>query len=157
MTKMIKTTLCYIFKGDSVLMLLRNKKKNDLNEGKWVGVGGKFEDGETPDECLLREVFEETGLTLRSWHLHGIVKFISDKWEDEDMYLYSADEFEGELSDCSEGELAWIPRAEVMSLNLWEGDRYFMEPLLAGEKEINLSVEYQGDTLVEVKKKTSRE
>ena len=145
-------------------MLYRNKKENDLNEGKWVGVGGKFLPGETPEQCLLREVQEETGLILTKYRLCGIIRFVSDVWEDEDMYLYEASAFEnpaaaGEsavpcedfpLPECSEGTLAWIPREEVLDLPLWEGDRYFLTPLLAGEQDINMTVRYQGDTLVEV-------
>lgn len=157
-------------------MLYRNKKENDLNEGKWVGVGGKFLPGETPEQCLLREVQEETGLILTKYRLCGVIRFESDVWEDEDMYLYEASAFEnpaaaGERADvckaqtlpenavpcedlplpeCSEGTLAWIPREEVLDLPLWEGDRYFLTPLLAGEQDINMTVKYQGDTLVEV-------
>ena len=146
----MNSTLCYIRNDkDEYLLLHRTLKKNDLNEGKWIGVGGKFEEGETADECVLREVFEETGLTLTSYRLHGIVKFISDTWEDEDMYLYSADGFTGTLrEDCDEGELAWIPKDEVLLLPTWEGDKYFLEPLLAGAEHINMLVEYEGDTFV---------
>ena len=153
MNQMFKlTTLCYIIKDGKVLLLYRNKKKNDLNEGKWVGIGGKFLDGETPDECLLREVYEETRLRLTDFHLHGVVTFVSDRWDNEYMLLYSSRDFEGELiSDCREGTLSWIPLDQVMTLPMWEGDRYFLEPLLAGEEHINLKVVYEGDTLVEIK------
>mgnify|MGYP002624256458 CR=1 FL=1 len=148
---MIKTTLCYIEKEGSYLMLLRNKKEKDLNEGKWVGIGGKFEPGESADECLLREVREETGLTLTQYKFHGIIRFVSDKWEDEDMYLYSADRFEGELKEsCSEGELCWIPGEKIMDLDLWEGDPYFLRKLLAGEEHISMTLEYKGDKLTQV-------
>ena len=138
-------------------MLFRNRKKNDSCEGKWVGIGGKFEPGEGPEECLKREVLEETGLTLTRFRFHGIIHFISDVLEDEDMYLFSASDFEGEdpasedsSFSCSEGELQWIPKDEVISLNLWEGDRYFLEPLIAGKDNIELTCEYSGDRLVRV-------
>ncbi len=132
-------------------MLLRNKKEHDLNEGKWVGVGGKFEPGETADECLLREVFEETGLKLTEYRFLGIVKFISDVWEDEDMYLYTATGFEGELlTECNEGELRWIDKDRILSLNLWEGDPYFLREMLEGKEHISMSLTYHGDDLVSV-------
>lgn len=146
---MIPSTLCYIKKDNKYLMLHRIKKENDLNEGKWIGVGGKCEPGETPADCVVREVFEETGLTLTKYHCHGLVKFVSDKWEDEDMYLYSATDFTGEIrEDCPEGELKWIPEDEVLTLPTWEGDKYFIEPLLRGEERIDMLVEYKGETLV---------
>lgn len=150
--ELINSTLCYIERDGKLLLLYRNKKENDLNEGKWIGVGGKFEPGETAEECLLREVYEETGLKLTKWYLHGIVKFISDKWESEDMYLYSASDFTGTLkNECREGELKWVDKDEVLSLPTWEGDKYFVEPLLRGQKRIDMLVKYQGDKLVEVK------
>lgn len=146
---MINTTLCYIEKDGKYLMLLRNKKKNDLNEGKWIGIGGKFEPGESADDCLCREVFEETGLVLTEFRLHGIIKFISDTWEDEDMYLYTADGFTGQLTDCcDEGELRWIDKDKILELDLWEGDKYFLKELMKGTDEINMTLRYQGDILV---------
>ena len=147
---MICSTLCYIRnEHNEYLLIHRNKKENDLNEGKWIGVGGKFEKGETADECLLREVFEETGLILTKYHFHGIVKFISDTWEDEDMYLYSATGFKGQLKGaCEEGELKWVSADKVLMLPTWEGDKYFIRPLIEGEQSINMLVEYEGDTLV---------
>ncbi len=153
--KIINTTLCYIRNDQNEYLLLhRIKKEHDINEGKWVGVGGKFEPSETPDECLIREVYEETGLTLTQYHLHGVVRFVSDKWDDEDMYLYSATGFTGELrEDCNEGVLEWVPADQVLSLPTWEGDPYFRKPLLAGEPEIHMLVEYQGDKLVRVEKR----
>ena len=127
----------------------RTLKENDLNEGKWIGVGGKFEGDETADECVLREVFEETGLTLTKYRLHGMVKFISDKWENEDMYLYSATGFSGTLkTSCSEGTLSWVPADKVLSLPTWEGDKYFLKPLLEGRDRIDMLVEYEGEKLV---------
>lgn len=144
-----KTTLCYLEKDGKLLMLFRNKKENDPCEGKWVGIGGKFEKGESADECLKREVFEETNLRLTSYSFCGIVHFISDTVDDEDMYLYLADGWEGELLECDEGELKWIPKEEVLSLNLWEGDKYFLEPILNGEKDIDITCRYEGDKLAE--------
>ncbi len=154
---MKKATLCYIRRSTETgrrdyLMLYRNKKENDPNEGKWIGVGGKFETGETPDECMLREVREETGLTLDSYHFCGVVHFISDVWEDEDMYLYRAEAAETEteaLPTCSEGELHWIPEEELPDLPMWEGDRLFLKPLLEGADEINMTLRYEGDKLVQ--------
>lgn len=129
-------------------MLYRNKKINDPCEGKWVGIGGKFEEGETAQDCLLREVREETGLTLTAFEPRGVVHFLSDRLPDEDMYLFSATAWEGEISLCSEGTLAWISKKDVLSLNLWEGDRYFLEPMLQGETKIALTCQYEGDRLV---------
>lgn len=147
-------TLCYIEKDDHYLMLYRNKKENDPNEGKWIGVGGKLEDGETPDKCVVREAKEETGLTLTDYTYHGVVHFKSDKWMDEEMYLYTATGFEGEVDfNCPEGELKWIPKREVMKLSLWEGDKIFLNLLLEGKTDIDLTLSYKGATLVEVRSK----
>lgn len=146
---MINTTLCYIEKDNKYLMLHRNKKENDLNEGKWIGVGGKFEKDETPEECLLREVKEETGLTLTNYKLRGIVTFISNEWPTEYMYLFTASEFEGELITCDEGELEWVDKDKVLELNIWEGDRIFLEKLLEDNQFFTLKVRYEGDKLVE--------
>lgn len=150
---MIKTTLCYIEKDDKYLMLFRNKKENDPCEGKWVGIGGKFEEGESADECLLREVYEETSLKLTKYQFRGIVHFKSNVLPDEDMYLYTASEWENEEStfNCPEGELKWILKEDVLSLNLWEGDKYFLEPLINGQDNIELTCVYEGDKLIEVK------
>lgn len=145
---MKKTTLCYIENNDSYLMLLRNKKKNDENSGKWIGVGGKFEEGETPEECLIREVMEETGLELTSYRFRGIVTFISDIYDDEEMYLYTADGYLGELTECNEGELSWIKKNEVSGLKLWEGDRKFLELLLDNSPEFRMTLTYSGDSLI---------
>ena len=153
---MKRATLCYIRRSVDTerreyLMLYRNKKKDDPNEGKWIGVGGKFEQGETPDECMLREVREETGLTPASFHFCGVIHFISDTWEDEDMYLYRAEVSSakaGPLPACSEGQLHWIPEEELMDLPMWEGDRLFLKPLLEGADEISMTLQYEGDTLV---------
>lgn len=150
---MKNTTLCYICRpgadgAEEYLMLYRNKKKNDLNEGKWVGVGGKFEAGESPEECLYREVLEETGLTLTQYSLRGIVTFVSDVWGTEYMFLYTA-AAQGELIDCPEGELRWIPRRDVLSLPLWEGDEIFLSRIAEDAPFFSLKLSYQGDTLVQ--------
>ncbi len=147
---MKKTTLCYIFHNGKVLLMYRNKKKNDVNGGKWVGVGGKFLPGETAEQCLLREVKEETGLELTSWKFRGVVEFISDIWEDEEMFLYSADAFTGTLTQCDEGELHWIPEDQVLDLKTWEGDRQFLVPLMRGDEWVELTLCYKGDELVSV-------
>ena len=146
---MINSTLCYITRGDEVLMLHRVKKKNDVNKDKWIGIGGKFEDQESPDECLLREAMEETGLRLTSWRCRGVVTFLSDCWEGEYMYLFTADGFEGELKECDEGELQWVPRAFLDELPKWEGDKIFLELLWQNAPFFLLTLRYQGDTLLE--------
>ncbi|MCI6956434.1 MAG: NUDIX domain-containing protein [Candidatus Faecousia sp.] len=146
---MINSTLCYVTRGDEVLMLHRVKKKNDLNKDKWIGIGGKFEDRESPDECLLREAMEETGLRLTSWRCRGVVTFLSDIWEGEYMYLFTADGFEGELKECDEGELQWVPRAFLDGLPKWEGDKIFLELLWKDAPFFLLTLRYQGDTLLE--------
>lgn len=145
---MINTTLCYIEKDDSYLMLHRVKKVNDMNHDKWIGVGGKFELGESPEECLLREVKEETGLTLTKYSLRGIVTFASNEWG-EYMYLFTATEYEGELQACDEGELVWVPKADIEKLNLWEGDKVFFRLLEESEDFFSLKLRYEGEELVE--------
>ena len=145
------TTLCYIEKDNCYLMLYRNKKKNDENAGKWIGIGGKLEPGESPDEGMLREVFEETGLVLTKYRFKGVISFISDTCEDEYMMLYKADAFSGSVSEsCPEGELRWIPKPEVLSLPLWEGDREFLRDLLDGKDQINMKLVFHGDRLLHV-------
>lgn len=142
------TTLCYIERDDEYLMLHRTKKKNDANQDKWLGVGGGFEPGETPEECLLREVKEETGLALTEYRERGVVHFRSDIYEDEEMYLFTATKFSGEICVCDEGDLEWITKSRLLELTLWEGDRIFLKLLEAGAPWFELTLEYHGDRLV---------
>ena len=147
---MINSTLCYITRGDEVLMLHRVKKKNDINKDKWIGSGGKFEAEESPDECLLREAWEETGLKLTSWKCRGVVTFLTNgQWEGEFMYLFTADGFEGELKECDEGQLQWVSRDFLDQLPKWEGDKIFLDLLWQGAPFFLLKLRYDGDTLVE--------
>lgn len=148
---MVNTTLCYIEKDNKYLMLHRTKKENDLNEGKWIGVGGKFKPNETPEECLLREVKEETDLTLTSYRLRAVITFVSDKWETEYMYLFTADAFTGEIGSCNEGDLEWVDKDKILDLPTWEGDRIFLEKLLDNAGFFTVKVVYEGDKLVESK------
>lgn len=142
------TTLCYIEKDDCYLMLHRIAKKVDINKDKWIGVGGKFEDKESPEECLLREVEEETGYRLTSYRLRGIVTFVSDRWETEYMFLYTADGFEGDLLPCNEGTLEWVKKSELHRLNLWEGDKIFLDLIAKEAPFFSLKLSYEGDDLV---------
>ena len=146
---MNKTTLCYIEKNDCYLMLYRNKKKVDINKGKWIGVGGHFEDGEDADTCLLREVFEETGLTLLEYKLRGEIVFHIDDLK-EICYVYTATNFKGEIKECDEGVLKWIPKKEVLNLPLWEADPLFLEKLMKDEKFFKLILVYKNDKLISV-------
>ena len=150
---MLNSTLCYIEKDGAWLMLHRVKKENDLNHDKWIGVGGKFEDEETPDECVVRETFEETGLTLTSYRLRGIVTFLSDTWEGEYMYLYTADSFTGDMIPCDEGDLEWVPKEKAADLPIWEGDRLFFEELLRDRGFFTMKLRYEGDRLAEYEMK----
>ncbi len=144
---MTNTTLCYIERGDQYLLLHRVKKENDLNRDKWVGVGGKLEPGESPEDCLLREVREETGLTLTSWRARGLVTFVSDEWGTEYMHLYTADGFEGEIGDCDEGVLEWVKKSDFAALPQWAGDRIFLRLLEEGAPWFSLKLCYTGDAL----------
>lgn len=143
------TTLCYIEKDNKYLMLHRVKKVNDENHDKWIGVGGKFEPGESPEACLLREIKEETGLTLKKYDFRGIVTFVSDEWGTEYMHLFTATEYEGEVCTCDEGELVWVPKADIEKLNLWEGDKVFFRLLEESKDFFSLKLRYEGETLVE--------
>ena len=148
---MLNTTLCYIERGDEYLMLHRVKKENDINRDKWIGLGGKFKEDESPEECLLREVYEESGLRLTSWRYRGIVTFVNTKCSSEYMHLFTADGFEGTVGPCDEGELEWIKKSELMKLTLWEGDRIFLRLLDSNEPFFSLKLSYDGDELIGAK------
>lgn len=143
------TTLCYIEKDGSYLMMHRVKKEHDINKDKWVGTGGHFEADESPEECLLREVKEETGLTLLSFRLRGIVTFLCDRWQTEYMFLYTADRYEGELTECSEGHLEWVEKKRVYELPVWEGDKIFFRLLEEERQFFSLKLSYEHDQLAE--------
>ena len=146
---MRNTTLCYIRRGDEVLLLHRVKKEHDENHDKWVGVGGKLEPGESPEDCLLRETREETGLTLTDWRYRGLVTFVSDEWGTEYMHLYTAGGFTGELKNCDEGDLVWLPWARLPELPIWEGDRVFLRLIDEDAPFFSLKLRYEGETLAE--------
>ena len=146
---MLNTTLCYVTRGSQVLMLHRVKKKNDINHDKWIGIGGKFEPEEAPEECILREAKEETGLTLTSWRCRGVVTFLQEGGEGEYMYLFTADDFTGELIECDEGDLQWVSMDFLDALPKWEGDRIFLNLLWQDAPFFLLTLRYQGDRLVE--------
>lgn len=146
---MHNSTLCYILRGDEVLMLHRVKKEQDINKDKWIGIGGKFEFEESPDECLLREAKEETGLTLTSWRCRGIVTFLNEGGEGEYMYLFTADGFQGEMTECDEGNLEWISREFLGTLPMWEGDKIFLDLLWQDAPFFLLTLRYRNDRLVE--------
>ena len=148
---MDQTVLCYLYKDHSYLMLYRNKKKNDINQGKYVGIGGHLEPHETKEEALIREVKEETGLTLHSFDYRGELIFINGDYQ-EVMYLYLSKDFSGSLITCDEGELKWIDEKELLSLNMWEGDKYFLEPLINTDEFIKMTLIYYKDTLVSVRR-----
>ena len=143
------TTLCYIEQDECYLMLHRTKKEKDENHDKWIGVGGKFEEGESPEECLLREVKEETGLTLTGYQFRGIITFVSDEWGTEYMHLFTADTYEGILKECEEGELVWVPKKQINNLTLWEGDKVFLQLLNEKHNFFTLKLRYEGEKLVE--------
>lgn len=143
------TTLCYIEKNDCYLLMHRIKKEKDINKDKWIGIGGHFEPKESPEECLLREVKEETGLTLTSYRFRGIVTFVTETGLYEYMCLYTAERFEGELMDCDEGTLEWVPKSKLRELNLWQGDYIFLRLLEEREEFFSLKLVYEGDALQE--------
>ncbi len=147
---MVNSTLCYITRGDEVLMLHRVKKTNDVNKDKWIGIGGKFQENESPDECLLREAKEETGLTLTNWKCRGIVTFLTNgPWEGEYMYLFTADGFAGDLTECDEGDLQWVKRDFLDTLPQWEGDKIFLDLLWQDAPFFLLKLRYDEDRLIE--------
>lgn len=141
------TTLCYIEKDDSYLMLHRIKKEKDINKDKWIGIGGHFESGESPEDCLLRETLEETGLTLTSYRFRGILTFICDDITDYYICLYTADGFTGTLKDCTEGTLEWVPKDNIKNLDLWEGDLIFFRLLAEDAPFFSLKVCYENNVL----------
>ena len=148
--KMHNSTLIYLENAQGeYLMLHRVKKAVDVNKDKWIGVGGKFEEGESPDECALREVREETGLTLTDWRFRGVVTFLNEGWDGEYMYLFTATGWTGELArDCDEGELAWVPKEKVAELPIWEGDKIFLKLLAEDRPPFLLTLEYRDDKLI---------
>lgn len=148
--KSVMTTLCYIEHEGAYLMLHRVSKKHDVNKDKWIGVGGHFEKGESPEECLLREVKEETGLTLISWRFRGLITFSAQGWNTEYMCLFTADKYEGEMISCDEGVLEWVKKEDVLKLNLWEGDKIFFRLLNEDAPFFSLKLSYSGDQLQEV-------
>ena len=143
------TTLCHLEHDGSYLMLHRIKKENDENHDKWIGIGGKFEPGESPEDCAVREVREETGLTLQTWEYRGIVTFVSDEWGTEYMHLFWSDDFSGEICTCEEGVLEWIDKRELLTKNIWEGDKIFLHLLDERVPFFSLKLTYHGDRLVE--------
>lgn len=145
---MKNTTLCYIEKDNSYLMLHRVKKAEDMNQDKWLGVGGKLEDGESPEDCLIREVEEETGLTLKKYAYRGFITFVSNQWGTEYMHLFTATEYEGEIKECDEGNLEWVPKSEIEQLNLWEGDKIFFRLLEECKEFFTLKLCYDKDKLI---------
>ena len=145
---MINTTLCYIEKDGKYLMLHRVKKVNDLNQDKWIGIGGKFEDKESPEECVIRETLEETGLTLKSLQYRGILTFVSDKWPTEYIHLFYSNDFSGNLIDCDEGNLEWVEIEKVYKLPLWQGDKIFLRLIEEKVPFFSLKLEYQGENLI---------
>ena len=147
---MLQTTLCYLIRDGKTLMLHRIKKKNDVNHDKWIGIGGKFEHGESPEECIAREFLEETGLTLCDARYRGIVTFLSDDWC-EYMHLFTAENAEGQIKECDEGTLEWIDWDCLGSLPIWEGDKVFLELLETRETFFSLKLVYNGEKLVQVK------
>ena len=147
MAKSALTTLCYIEKDDAYLMLHRVSKKNDMNHDKWIGVGGHFEKNESPEDCLLREVKEETGLSLTSWRFRGIVTFVSDGDFNEYMCVYTADGFSGEVRECDEGVLEWVKKEDIEKLELWEGDKIFLRLLAKNAPFFSLKLVYENGVL----------
>jgi len=144
---MISSSLCYIERGGKYLMLHRVKKEVDANKDKWIGVGGRFEEGESPEDCVTREVMEETGLTLTDYAYRGIVTFVSDKWEGEFMHLFTATGFQGEIKECDEGVLEWISKEELMKLPMWEGDKIFLDLIANPSPFFSLKLMYNGERL----------
>jgi len=148
MNAMLQSTLCYIERGEEWLLLHRVKKENDANRDKWLGVGGHFEEGESPEDCMRREIFEETGLTVTKFRYRGIVTFVSDVWEGEYMHLFTCSDWTGEIGDCNEGDLEWIDKRRLYDLTMWQGDRIFLELLDTERPFFSLKLTYRGEELV---------
>ena len=146
---MKNSTLCYIYKDDECLMLHRTKKENDQSHDKWLGISGKFEDKESPEDCALREIKEETGLTVTDYRYRGIVTFVSDEWETEYMHLFTADRFIGNIIECDEGDLEWVKKKDVLKLPMWEGDRIFLDLIERDDPFFSLKLVYKGDRLID--------
>lgn len=146
---MNQTVMIYLEKENQYLMLYRNKKEKDINKNKYIGVGGHVEKGETPDQALIREVKEETGLDLLSFIKRGLVYFVLNGYEEE-MYIYTSLDFKGELIECNEGDLLWVDKDKVMSLPIWEGDKYFLKYLLEEDKYFVMRLIYEDDKLIKV-------
>ncbi len=142
------TTLCYPERGGRYLMLHRTKKENDENRDKWIGAGGKFEYGESPEDCMKREVLEETGLSVTAFRYRGIVTFVSDEYGTEYMHLFTCTDWTGEIRECDEGELDWIDKKQLRTLPMWEGDRIFLELLDTNAPFFSLKLVYEGEHLV---------
>lgn len=145
---MILSTLCYIEKDGKYLMLHRTKKKNDISKGKWLGIGGKFEDGESPEECVIREVKEETGLTLNTYKLRCAVTYVSTNWETEYVYVFTSNDFTGELIECNEGDLQWVEKDKVTELDTWEGDKIFVEKIQKNNTFFTVKFNYDNERLI---------
>ena len=144
---MKQTTLCYLERGSQYLMLHRTKKENDLNHDKWLGVGGHFEAGESPEDCMIREVREETGFTVTQWRYCGIVTFLSDRWEGEHMHLFVCTDWSGDEIVCNEGDLEWIEKKRLLELPMWEGDKIFLKLIAEKAPFFSLKLTYKGDDL----------
>lgn len=155
---MKNTTLIYFEKDGKYLLMNRNKKENDENSGKWIGVGGKFIDGESPEDCVIREAFEETGLTPdpEALRYRGIITFVSDRWPCEYMHLFTCDKFTGNLHGCDEGELAWIEKEKLFELPIWEGDKEFLKLIADDSPFFSLKLEYEGENLIKTRCKVYR-
>lgn len=143
------TTHCYLETEDAYLMMHRISKKNDVNKDKWIGIGGHFEEGESPEDCLLREAYEETGYRLTSWRFRGIVTFTQEGYGTEYMCMYTADGFEGTMKECDEGKLLWVPKKDLYNLNMWTGDYIFLKLLKDEAPFFSLKLSYKGDELIE--------